>query len=74
MFLKERSRDDIVEVLDVRELFNPIETELSCRYQHGEEVQEPANFKKSELCFLSGEALPECWVNVHYRDQELRRA
>ncbi len=40
MFLKERSRDDIVEVLDVRELFNPIETELSCRYQHGEEASE----------------------------------
>jgi len=74
MLLKERSRDELVEVLVVQELFNPFMDELSGRYQHGEDVQEAAKFKKSDLCFLSGEALPQCWITAHYRDQELKRA
>ena len=74
MFLKERINDEMVEVLEIEELFNPFKDEIIARYQHGEEIQDPERFKKSDLCFLSGETLPQCWINTHYRDQELRRA
>jgi len=74
MFLKERARGELVEVLSVQDLFNPHLDELAGRYHHGEEMQDPAQFKKTDLCFPSGEALPKCWMNAHYRDQELKRA
>jgi hypothetical protein len=73
MFLKERSRGELVEVLDTNDLVNPFADELLGRYNHGEEAQDPEKFKKSDLSFLSGEALPQCWVNSHYRDNEIRR-
>jgi hypothetical protein len=43
------------------------------RYQHGEEMQDPEKFNKSDLSFLSGESLPRCWVDAHYREGELAR-
>jgi hypothetical protein len=36
-------------------------------------MQDPEKFKKTDLCFLSGEALPRCWVDAHYRDEEMQR-
>ncbi|MBM4201779.1 MAG: acetyltransferase, partial [Gammaproteobacteria bacterium] len=27
-----------------------------------------------DLSFPSGEGLPRCWVDVHYRDKELRHS
>jgi hypothetical protein len=38
------------------------------RYQQGEEVQDPEKLKKAELIFPSGEALPQSWIDPHYRD------
>ncbi len=73
MFLQEKSRKEMVEVLTLKELFDPFSSTLVGRYQHGEEMQDPEKFNKSDLCFLSGEALPRCWVDPHYRDQELQR-
>lgn len=73
MFLKERARGELIEVLSNDDLFNPFLDELIGRYNHGEEAQEPEVFKKSELSFLSGEKLPECWVDSHYRDNEIKR-
>jgi len=74
MFLKERTRGELVEVLFVEELLNPYMDEIMGRYHHGEEMQDPARFNKKDLVFPSGEVLPQCWVNSHYRDQELKRA
>lgn len=74
MFLKHRESGRLVEVLSLRDLFNPIHATLVGRYHAGEELQEPETFVKSDLIFLSNEPLPQCWVDVHYRDDELHRS
>ena len=73
MFLKDVSNDHLVEVLNISDLFNPFNTDVEGRYHYGEEVQEPERFKKSNLIFLSGEKLPKCWIDQHYRNNELKR-
>ena len=71
MFLKKRDNGKLVEVLSLNDLFNPLHSQLVGRYNAGEELQDPEKFSKKELVFLSGEALPECWTDVHYRDSEI---
>ena len=73
MFLKNKSNEDLVEVLTLKELFDPFCDNLIGRYQHGEEVQDPEKFNKSDLSFMSGESLPRCRTDEHYRDDELKR-
>jgi len=73
MFLKNKSNEDLVEVLTLKDLFDPFCDSLIGRYQHGEEVQDPEKFNKSDLSFMSGEPLPRCWTDEHYRDDELKR-
>ena len=73
MFLKNKSNEDLVEVLTLKDLFDPFSSRLIGRYQHGEEMQDPEKFQKSELCFLSGEPLPRCWLDAHYRETEIKR-
>jgi hypothetical protein len=68
MFLKDRTSGDLVEVLSLQDLFDPFQVEVMGRYQQGEEVQDPEKLKKAELIFPSGEALPQSWVDPHYRD------
>lgn len=73
MFLQQKTNHEMVEVLSLNELFDPFTTTLTGRYQHGEEVQDPETFEKANLQFLSGEQLPACWLDAHYRDKELSR-
>jgi len=73
MFLKESATGKLVEVLSLNDLFNPIHDNLVGRYNAGEELQDAEKFTKSGLIFLSGEPLPRCWTDIHYRDAELRR-
>jgi len=73
MLLKELSSGHMIEVLNLVDLINLNCDEVVGRYQEGEEVQDPKKFKKSSLIFLSGEALPRCWTDPHYRDDELTR-
>lgn len=73
MFLEDRSNGHLVEVLSLNDLFNPNHPQLVGRYHYGEELQEPDSFAKTNLQFPSGEGLPQCWTDVHYRDAELRR-
>ena len=73
MLLKERRTGHMVEVLSIIDLINLNHDEVVGRYQEGEEVQDPMKFKKSDLVFLSGEELPRCWTDPHYRDDELSR-
>lgn len=70
MLLKERASGHLVEVVDLKDLFNLNHPEIVGRYQGGEEEQDPEPFKKSDLIFLSGEELPRCWTDPHYRDNE----
>ena len=73
MFLKNKSNEDLVEVLTLKDLFDPFCDNLIGRYQHCEEVQDPEKFNKSDLGFMSGEPLPRCWTDAHYRDSEINR-
>jgi len=73
MFLNEKTSGHMVEVLSLDDLFNLYKDEVEACYQYGEEVQDPEKFKKSDLVFLSGEELPRCWTDPHYRDNELKR-
>jgi hypothetical protein len=73
MFLKHRSTGKLVEVLSIRDLFNPMHPNLVGRYHAGEELQDPEAFAKADLGFCSDEPLPRCWTDVHYRDESLQR-
>ncbi len=73
MFLKQKSEGHLVEVLSLNDLFNPNHDSVVGRLSYGEELGEPDTFTKSNLIFPSGEELPRCWVDPHYRDQELRK-
>jgi len=69
MFLKLHPVDNgcLVEVLDLRQLFDPFASEVTARLHGGEELQDPQPFAKAELCFPSGEPLPRCWQDSRYR-------
>lgn len=73
MLLKQKSSGHMVEVVDYINLIDLNCDEVVGRYQEGEEVQDPDNFNKQDLVFLSGENLPRCWLDPHYRDDELSR-
>ena len=68
MFLKHEANGKLTEVLSLTDLFNPNHGALVGRYHAGEELQDPEKFAKAELIFPSGEKLPQCWLDVHYRD------
>ena len=68
MFLREKQSGRMVEVLGLDDLFNPNHAELVGRFHAGEELQDPERFSKQGLEFPSGEPLPRCWIDVHYRD------
>lgn len=67
MFLKNKESGDVVEVLNLEDLFDPNRESIRGRYHAGEELQDPESFPKSVLVFPSGETLPRCWVDAHYR-------
>jgi hypothetical protein len=73
MFLKDKNSEDLVEVLSLTDLFDPFCKQLVGRYQHGEERQDPEKFTKTALSFPSGEGLPKCWLDAHYRESETQR-
>tara|TARA_B100000446_G_scaffold173488_1_gene182502 strand:- start:1715 stop:1996 length:282 start_codon:yes stop_codon:yes gene_type:complete len=60
----------LVEVERPHKLWDPFETGVLARRQAGEEQQELEMFSKTELSFQSGERLPQCWLDSHYRDDE----
>ena len=63
----------MIELLTLIDLFDPFHAGLIGRCHYGEEAPDPETFDKSDLIFLSGEPLPRCWTDSHYRDDELRR-
>jgi len=68
MFLKETKSGDLVEVLDLQALFDPNRGSVHGRFHAGEEMPDPGDFAKNDLIFPSGEVLPRCWVDPHYRN------
>jgi len=73
MFLKDKASGKAVEVLGLNELFDPGHPRIVGRYHAGEELQDPEKFDKANLAFCSGESLPRCWLDTHYRDEAARR-
>ena len=73
MLLKQRSTGHMIEVMNIVDLVNLNRDEVLGRSQEGEEQQDPIMYKKSDLIFLSGEELPRCWTDPHYRDEEIKR-
>ncbi len=68
MYLKDKQTGDLVEVLTLDDLFDPFKATVSGRFHAGEELQEPREFAKADLIFPSGEGLPRCWTDPHYKD------
>jgi hypothetical protein len=63
-------------MVEVTNLINLIDVncdEVVGRFQEGEEAQDPESYSKTSLIFLSGEELPRCWTDPHYRDDEIAR-
>ena len=73
MFLKNRNNGDIIDVINLDALTDLYQNTIIGRYQAGEEQQDPEEVNKSDLVFLSGEELPSCWTDPHYRDKKLKR-
>ncbi len=68
MLLMEKNSGHLIEVLDPTEVFDPFKASFTGRLDFGEDVAEPDNFKKVGVSFPSGENLPKCWMDPHYRD------
>jgi hypothetical protein len=74
MFLKDQETGDLVRVVDLGELFDPFQDSVLARDQAGQEEQDPVSYAKRQLVFPSGERLPRCWMDVHYRETARPRA
>lgn len=70
MFLKHVPTNDLVEVIALRDVINPLSATILARSHSGEVIQRPRHFPKGELAFPSGEALPICWVDSEYEEKE----
>ncbi|MDJ0714612.1 MAG: acetyltransferase [Prochloraceae cyanobacterium] len=69
MFLLHKRSGDLVEILTPEQLYDPCQRKLSGRFHCGEEMQDIEIFAKSEMAFPSGESLPICWLDPHYREK-----
>jgi len=71
MLMQFRRGGGVVEVMSPEDLWDPMVVELMVDVQiENETSKEPELISKRELCFLSGERLPTCWLDPHYRDVE----
>ena len=66
MFLKHTTTKDLVEAIDLQEVFDPFVPSIAARTQAGEDTMDVGSFSKQELVFPSGEPLPLCWCDSHY--------
>ena len=67
MLVKQKSTGHLIEVLNLAQLYDPSVKEFEGRFNYGEEMPEPQTFSKNDVIFCSGEALPKCWIDMHYR-------
>ncbi len=68
MYLKHIPTGELMEVADLMALVDPFQGQVPMRSHAGEELGEPEPVAKGELAFPSGEALPRCWTDPHYKD------
>jgi len=68
MFLRHSQSGDLVEVIELRAVFDPFVESILARSQAGEDTMDIHSYEKSELLFPSGETLPLCGRDSHYRE------
>ncbi|MTJ06486.1 acetyltransferase [Anabaena sp. UHCC 0204] len=68
MFLQIKNSQDLVKIVDIQELFDPNSEIVHGQDQEGQEEQETDIYQKEEIVFPSGEKLPRCWLDAHYRE------
>lgn len=68
MFLKRKDNDNMIEIIDLETLADPALPSVMGRQHAGEEMQDEERFEKEDLEFPSGEALPRCWIDLHWRE------
>jgi len=68
MFLKRKDNDNMIEIIDLETLADPALPSVMGRQHAGEEMQDEEGFEKEELEFPSGEPLPRCWIDLHWRE------
>jgi hypothetical protein len=74
MILKHNATGKLMQVLDLKDLMNPLHDQVELRLHYGEEAQDPETVDKQNLVFPSGEVLPRAWTDPHYRDDEVEVA
>lgn len=67
MFLQVKGKVDLVKIVDFQELLDPNSSIVHGKDQEGEEEQDMDIYEKQDLVFPSGEELPRCWRDPHYR-------
>jgi len=67
MYVKNLKSGDLAQVDKLAELTDPNAKSVTLHYFAGEEIGEPELVEKSALVFPSGEKLPKCWLDPHYR-------
>jgi hypothetical protein len=70
MFLKHTPTGDLIEVIDLPDVIDPFSATVRGRQQAGEDTMDIDEFEKTDLVFPSGEPLPLCWRDSHYRKKE----
>jgi hypothetical protein len=70
MLVMIKSTGSLIEVSHPEGLWDPFEKSVRGQRLAGEEMQDMEDFSKSQLAFLSGEKLPLCWLDTHYRDSD----
>ena len=67
MYLKHVPTGGLIEVLDLSNMVDPFLFTVRGKSQAGEDTVDIDFFNKSDLIFPSGEPLPLCWRDTHYR-------
>jgi hypothetical protein len=67
MLLKEKQSEDLIEITELEQLIDPFKDRVTGQPQGGEDEKELESFKKEDLVFPSGEALPICWLDSDYK-------
>ncbi|MFI9651859.1 acetyltransferase [Guyparkeria halopsychrophila] len=68
MFLKRKDNDNMIEIIDLETLADPALPSVMGRQHAGEEMQDEESVEKADLEFPSGEPLPRCWIDLHWRE------
>lgn len=67
MFVKNLTSGDLAQVDDMVQLTDPYTKTVMLHYFAGEEMGDTFSANKDDFVFPSGEKLPKCWVDPHYR-------